>query len=42
MGEYIGQTADFKSVQDAERLHSLEFNSAVRLISDGLQKSVWF
>ena len=38
MGEYLGQTADFKPVQDAEHLHSLEFNGAVGLISDGLQK----
>jgi hypothetical protein len=32
---YLGQTAVYKPVQDAERLHSLEFNGAVRLSSDG-------
>jgi hypothetical protein len=40
-GDHFGQTAELKSVQDAERLHSLEFNDAVGIISDSLQRSVF-
>ena len=42
MGEYLGQTAVYKPVQDAQRLHSLEFNGAVRLSSDGSLMAVLY